>query len=77
MRNSEGWDNPMKGCKVKGLGYAKAKRKVTNDELSTYVDTNHEWIQTDVYKRQNRYDPVPESEIFPQDFVSVKEIAPD
>ena len=36
----------MKGCKVKGLGYAKAKRKVTNDELSTYVDTNHEWIQT-------------------------------
>lgn len=34
----------MKTCSIKGLGYAKAKRKVTNDELSTFVDTNHEWI---------------------------------
>lgn len=44
MINSESWVTYMMSCKIKGFGYAKAKRKVTNDELSTYVDTNHEWI---------------------------------
>lgn len=44
MKNLERWDSLMKSCKVKGLGYAQASRKVTNDELSTFVDTNHEWI---------------------------------
>lgn len=34
----------MKTCKIKGFGYALANRKVTNEELSTYVDTNDEWI---------------------------------
>lgn len=34
----------MKTCKMKGFGYALANRKVTNEELSTYVDTNDEWI---------------------------------
>lgn len=34
----------MKTCRLKGFGYAKAKRKVTNDELSRYVDTNDAWI---------------------------------
>lgn len=34
----------MKTCKIKGMGYAKAKRYVTNEELSQVVDTNHEWI---------------------------------
>ncbi|WP_455792884.1 beta-ketoacyl-ACP synthase III [Amedibacillus sp. YH-ame10] len=46
MRNSERWGHLMKSCKIKGFGYAKANRKVTNDELSTYVDTNHEWIES-------------------------------
>lgn len=31
-------------CKIKGFGYAKANRRVTNEELSCHVDTNHEWI---------------------------------
>lgn len=34
----------MNSCKIKGFGYAKAKRRVHNEELATYVDTNHEWI---------------------------------
>lgn len=34
----------MKACKLKGFGYAKAKRQVHNDELAQVVDTNHEWI---------------------------------
>ena len=44
MRNLERWAPLMKSCKIKGFGYAKANRRVSNDELSTYVDTNHEWI---------------------------------
>lgn len=44
MRSSARWDRRMKSCSVKGLGYAKANRRVTNEELSTFVDTNHEWI---------------------------------
>lgn len=44
MINLERWVNPMKPCKIKGFGYAKASRKVSNEELSTFVDTNHEWI---------------------------------
>lgn len=31
-------------CKIKGYGYALPKRRVSNEELSTFVDTNHEWI---------------------------------
>lgn len=46
MRNLERWVRTMKSCSIKGFGYAKAKRKVTNDELSTFVDTNDEWIST-------------------------------
>lgn len=34
----------MMGCKMSGFGYAKAKRKVSNDELAQVVDTNNEWI---------------------------------
>lgn len=44
MRNLERWERLMNSCKIKGFGYAKAKRRVSNDELSTFVDTNHEWI---------------------------------
>lgn len=44
MRSSERWDLPMKTCKIKAFGYAKAKRKVTNDEIAQVVDTNDEWI---------------------------------
>ena len=36
----------MKSCSIKGLGYALAKRRVTNEELSTFVDTNDEWISS-------------------------------
>lgn len=32
--------------KLSGFAYAKAKRKVTNDDLSKVVDTNHEWIES-------------------------------
>ena len=32
--------------KRQGLGYALAKRRVTNEELSTFVDTNDEWISS-------------------------------
>lgn len=46
MKNLEGWDNQLQNCKIKGFGYAKAQRKVTNDEISTVVDTNHAWIQS-------------------------------
>ena len=28
----------MKSCSIKGLGYALAKRRVTNEDLSTFVD---------------------------------------
>lgn len=44
MISFERWDQPMSSCNIKGFGYAKAKRRVSNDELSTFVDTNHEWI---------------------------------
>ena len=46
MRNLERWVHLMNSCKIKGFGYAKANRKVSNDELSNYVDTNHEWIES-------------------------------
>lgn len=46
MINLERWERLMNSCKIKGFGYAKAKRRVSNDELSTYVDTNHEWIES-------------------------------
>lgn len=46
MINLERWDKELKPCKIKGFGYAKALRKVTNEELSQYVDTNHEWIES-------------------------------
>ena len=36
----------MKSCSIKGLGYALAKRRVTNEDLSTFVDTNDEWISS-------------------------------
>lgn len=36
----------MKSCRIKGFGYALAKRRVTNEELSTFVDTNDEWISS-------------------------------
>lgn len=35
----------MKTCKIKGFGYAKAKRVVKNEELENVVDTSDEWIQ--------------------------------
>lgn len=36
----------MKNAELLGFGYALAKRRVTNEELSTYVDTNDEWISS-------------------------------
>lgn len=36
----------MKTCKIKGYGYASAKRRVSNDELATCIETNHEWIMS-------------------------------
>lgn len=44
MKNLEKWGQRMNCAKIKGFGYAKAKRRVSNQELSTFVDTNHEWI---------------------------------
>lgn len=44
MKSSERWDRLMKSCSIKGMGYAIPQRRVTNEELSTFVDTNHEWI---------------------------------
>lgn len=44
MKNLEKWGKHMKACKIKGMGYAKASRRVTNDDLAQVVDTNHEWI---------------------------------
>ena len=46
MKNIEQWGRIMKSCSIKGFGYAKAKRRVTNEELSTFVDTSDEWIST-------------------------------
>ena len=34
----------MKSCRIKGFGYAKAARRVTNEDIETVVDTNDEWI---------------------------------
>lgn len=34
----------MNCAKISGFGYAKAQRRVSNEELSTFVDTNHDWI---------------------------------
>ncbi len=35
----------MKGIEILGTGRADIPRVVTNDELSTFVDTNDEWIK--------------------------------
>lgn len=45
MRNLEEWVRYMKTCKIKGFGYAKAKRLVKNEELEQVVDTNDAWIK--------------------------------
>ena len=34
----------MKSCRIKGFGYAKATRKITNEDIAQVVDTNDEWI---------------------------------
>lgn len=34
------------GCRIVGCGKALPRRAVTNDELSTIVDTDDEWIRT-------------------------------
>ena len=36
----------MKTCRIKGFGYAKAKRSITNDDIAQVVDTSDEWIYT-------------------------------
>ena len=36
----------MKSCKVKGFGYAKAKKSISNDDIAQVVDTSDEWIYT-------------------------------
>lgn len=36
----------MNSCKVKGFGYALAKRAINNDDIAQVVDTNDEWIYT-------------------------------
>lgn len=46
MINLESLVVPMKTCKIKGHGYAKANRKVTNDDIAQVVETNHEWIES-------------------------------
>ena len=53
MKNLEEWVRYMKTCKIKGFGYAKAKRLVKNEELQQVVDTNDEWIKqrTGIHQR--------------------------
>lgn len=43
----------MERIKIKGLGYAKAQRKVSNHDLSKIVDTSDEWIvqRTGIHSR--------------------------
>lgn len=45
MRNSAKWGWTM-FAKCIGFGYALPKRSVSNEELSTFVDTNDEWISS-------------------------------
>lgn len=44
MRNFAEWGMLMNSCKIKGFGYALAKHRVTNEELSRHVETDDEWI---------------------------------
>ncbi len=45
----------MKGIEILGTGRADIPRVVTNDELSTFVDTNDEWISTRTGIRQRHF----------------------
>lgn len=44
MISLETWGYLMNNSKLSGFGYALAKRKLSNDEISQVVDTNDEWI---------------------------------
>ncbi|QXG75609.1 ketoacyl-ACP synthase III [Modestobacter sp. L9-4] len=43
------------GAQILGLGAYRPRRRVTNDELSTMMDTNDEWIQTRVGIAERRW----------------------
>jgi 3-oxoacyl-(acyl-carrier-protein) synthase III len=43
------------GARIVGLGAYRPRRRVTNDELSTMMDTNDEWIQSRVGIAERRW----------------------
>jgi 3-oxoacyl-(acyl-carrier-protein) synthase III len=43
------------GAQILGLGSYRPRRRVTNDELATMMDTNDEWIQTRVGIAERRW----------------------
>src|SRR3712207_8681030 len=43
------------GARILGLGAYRPRRRVTNDELASVMDTNDEWIQTRVGIAERRW----------------------
>ncbi|WP_111765434.1 beta-ketoacyl-ACP synthase III [Nakamurella deserti] len=52
------------GTRIAGMGYHRPERVVTNDELSTTMDTNDEWIRTRVGIQERRWASATETAVF-------------
>lgn len=56
-----GWPAAPSGTRIAGLGHYRPDRVVTNDELSTRMETNDEWIRSRVGIAERRFSGPDES----------------